>query len=92
MRIETTKEPFFEFGSALNFAQINGGIAINVVPDICEANIDIRLIPSQKKETVLSQIENELNKIKENDKSFDYKIETMQSYEYNGLTNLLTFA
>jgi len=81
MKIETAKEPFFEFGSALNFAQISGGIAINVVPDKCEANVDIRLIPSQNKAKVLSQIENELGKIKENDGLLDYKIEIMQSYE-----------
>lgn len=81
MRLETINEPFFEFGSAMNVAQINGGIAINVVPDKCEANIDIRLIPSQKKEQVLIVIEKELNGIKSEDKSFDYKIEVMQSYK-----------
>ena len=51
------------------------------MPERCEANIDIRLIPSQNKEQILSQIENELNEIKIGDKTFDYKIEVMQSYE-----------
>jgi len=40
-------EPFFEFGSSLNISQINGGVAINIVPDKCEVNLDIRLLPSQ---------------------------------------------
>jgi acetylornithine deacetylase/succinyl-diaminopimelate desuccinylase-like protein len=81
MEFESAKEPFFEFGSALNFAQIDGGIAINIVPDRCEAKIDIRIIPSQNKEKILSQIEEVLNRLKIKDKSFDYKVEIMQSYE-----------
>lgn len=37
---------FFEFGSALNVSQISGGVAINMVPDCCEALLDIRLLPN----------------------------------------------
>lgn len=74
-------EPFFEFGPTLNVAQINGGIAINVVPDKCEIKIDIRLVPSLTKEEVLNRINQELEKIKKDDGSFDYAIEIMQHYQ-----------
>jgi succinyl-diaminopimelate desuccinylase len=57
-------EPFFEFGSSLNISQINGGVAINIVPDKCEANIDIRLLPSQTKDEVLDILKAKLNELK----------------------------
>ncbi|HOI97915.1 MAG TPA: M20/M25/M40 family metallo-hydrolase, partial [Candidatus Pacearchaeota archaeon] len=49
-------EPFFEFGSSLNVSQISGGTAINVVPDKCEALLEIRWLPSQTKEKILETI------------------------------------
>ena len=36
---------------------INGGVAINVIPDMCEAEIDIRLLPGQDQSEVLSKLE-----------------------------------
>lgn len=50
LNLGSRTEPFFEFGSSLNVSQINGGIAINIVPDKCEIKLDIRLLPSQKRE------------------------------------------
>ena len=49
-------EPFFEFGSSFNISQINGGMAINIVPDKCEAFVEIRLLPSQGKNEILETI------------------------------------
>jgi len=66
-------EPFFEFGSSLNVSQINGGVAINIVPDKCEANLDIRLLPSQTKEEVLNKIKSKLDELK-----IQYELETLQ--------------
>ena len=57
-------EPFFDFGSSLNISQINGGVAINIVPDKCEANLDIRLLPSQMKDDVLNAIRVKLDELK----------------------------
>lgn len=74
-------EPFFEFGSSLNISQINGGVAINIVPDKCEVNIDIRLLPSQTKGEVLDTIKIELNKLK-----IQHDLELLQ-YEGAYLTN-----
>ncbi len=66
-------EPFFEFGSSLNVSQINGGVAINIVPDKCEVNLDIRLLPSQTKEEVLNKIKSKLDELK-----IQYELDILQ--------------
>lgn len=66
-------EPFFEFGSSLNISQINGGVAINIVPDKCEANLDIRLLPLQTKEEVLNKIKSKLDGL-----NIQYELEVLQ--------------
>lgn len=66
-------EPFFEFGSSLNISQINGGVAINIVPDKCEVNLDIRLLPSQTKEEILKTIKERLGDLK-----IQYELEELQ--------------
>lgn len=81
LNFDKQAEPFFEFGSSLNVSQINGGVAINIVPNKCEANIEIRLIPSQTKEEILQLIKNGLNKL-----NIQYKLEVLQ-YEPAYLTN-----
>lgn len=74
------KEKFFEYGSSLNVSLIKGGEAVSVVPDKCEAIIDIRTLPSQKSKQVLKEITQELKKIKKKDKNFNFKIEVFQVY------------
>ncbi|MDP3769969.1 MAG: M20/M25/M40 family metallo-hydrolase [bacterium] len=66
-------EPFFEFGSALNVSQINGGVAVNIVPDKCEANLDIRLLPSQTKENILKMIREKLDEL-----NIQYQLKELQ--------------
>lgn len=66
-------EPFFEFGSSLNVSQINGGVAINIVPDKCEASVDIRLLPSQTKDEILETIKSKIDKLK-----IHYNLEVLQ--------------
>lgn len=81
LNLEEKTEPFFEFGSSLNVSQINGGVAINIVPDKCEANIDIRLLPSQAKEEILDTIKTKIDELK-----IQYNIEVLQ-YEQSFLTD-----
>jgi len=80
------KEPFFDYGSSFNVSLIEGGIAINIVPDKCEAKIDIRFLPSQSKEEILNKISNELKKLKRKNSNISYEIEVLQS-ETAFLTN-----
>src|SRR3989338_5389806 len=73
LNLSQKTEPFFKFGSSLNISQINGGVAINIVPDKCEANIDIRLLPSQTKDEVLDIIKAKLDELK-----IQYNLEILQ--------------
>lgn len=57
---KTTKGSFFWFGPKITVSQISGGQAINVVPDKCFINVDIRLVPEQTKNQVLEQIKKSL--------------------------------
>ena len=41
----------------LTVATMNSGSAINVVPDLCELGIGLRLLPDQNKEEIVAQIE-----------------------------------
>lgn len=83
--IGAKKEPFFEFGSSLNISQIHGGVAINIVPDRCEALVDVRLVPSQSKEEVIGQIKKELEGLGKNSQ-FKFELEELQ-YEPAYLTD-----
>lgn len=79
LQLEGQTEPFFEFGSTFNIAQINGGEAINVVPDKAEAFIDIRLLPSQQAQSFVQTIEEELRNLQRSDSDFQYALEVLQT-------------
>jgi len=53
---------------------INGGIAINIVPDSCKALVDCRLSYGQTKESISSDVRKELNKLKQKDKELSFSI------------------
>ncbi len=73
------KERFFEYGASLNVSLIKGGRVINVVPDKCEAIIDVRILPSQEPKMILKEIKAKLREIKRKDKEFNFKIELLQT-------------
>jgi len=75
------KEKFFEYGSNLNFSLIKGGRAINIVPDECEAAIDIRFLPSQNSKEILKEIYKKLGEVKMKDKDFKFKIEVLNFHD-----------
>lgn len=78
MDLGNKTEPFFNFGSSLHISQINGGVAINIVPDKCEASIDIRLLPSQTKKETVDRITKTLENLKDEDPIFKYSLEILQ--------------
>jgi len=67
-------ERFFEFGSSLNISQINGGTAINIIPDKCEIDLDIRLLPTQKEENIITEIKKKINEL-----GIKYELDILQS-------------
>lgn len=56
---------------------IKGGTAINIVPDYCEATIDIRLMPGQTKEGVKKEILNCIKKLKQKDPQIKTEIQDL---------------
>jgi acetylornithine deacetylase/succinyl-diaminopimelate desuccinylase-like protein len=50
-----------------NVGTVHGGTAVNVVPDLCEIEIDRRLIPGDTAEQVVSHVNTALEKLQETD-------------------------
>jgi len=42
---------------------IHGGVKVNIVPDSCEADVDIRVLPGQHKEYVIKELEQVISSI-----------------------------
>lgn len=53
---------------------IEGGVVNNVVPGECTITVDRRTIPGETDETVLAEVREKLDAIKETDPNFDYEI------------------
>ncbi|MDI6602630.1 MAG: ArgE/DapE family deacylase [Patescibacteria group bacterium] len=56
LKLRYKSDKFFPFGPKLTVSTIKGGLAINIVPDRCEIEIDIRTLPFQTREEILEQI------------------------------------
>jgi len=56
---------------------IRGGSGINIVPDYCEATVDIRLMPGQTKEQVKKEVLACIKKLKKNDSLLKVKIQDL---------------
>ncbi|WAG68001.1 ArgE/DapE family deacylase [Clostridium estertheticum] len=62
-------------GPTLNIATISGGVQVNVVPDMCKMQIDIRTVPGQNHQEILSDIKELLAEIESSSKAkFDIKV------------------
>ncbi|MFW6074088.1 MAG: M20 family metallopeptidase [Chloroflexota bacterium] len=53
---------------------IEGGVAHNVVPGECTISVDRRTIPGETEESVLAEIREQLDAVKEDEPRFDYEI------------------
>lgn len=70
LRMELEAEPT-EFGTyfpatpyvALNIAQINGGEAINIVPERCVVDLGVRVLPGMDSTTVIPRIRKEIESV-----------------------------
>ncbi|WP_408011441.1 M20 family metallopeptidase [Pseudalkalibacillus sp. A8] len=81
--IKKIKDPILE-NASLTVTQIKGGIAINVVPSLCEIEIDRRLLDGETEEVVMKQIENVLQNIAKIN-NIDYELE---NYLFLPATNI----
>jgi acetylornithine deacetylase/succinyl-diaminopimelate desuccinylase-like protein len=65
----------------LNIGAIRGGTKINVVPDRCEIEVDRRMLPGEKKEEVLREMEGILDSLQSQDSLFQYRMEEIDFAE-----------
>ncbi|MDQ0272085.1 M20 family metallopeptidase [Cytobacillus purgationiresistens] len=59
-------------------APVSGEAQINVVPDQCMTTLDIRTVPGQNHQTLISQMNGILQKLKENDQDFKAELEVIE--------------
>ena len=59
--------------------EIHGGKAVNVVPDRCSIKIDIRTVPDQNHQSIISDLETICSELKENNPRFEAQIATVKS-------------
>lgn len=81
MTLPTRKEDFFEFGNRMTFSMIEGGKAINIVPDTCNAKLDVRTTPANNKEDVDNLVQEVINELSNNDDDFDIDVEYLVGNE-----------
>ena len=63
---------------SINIGKISGGIKINIVPSICKALIDIRIVPGMNREDVIVPIREFVDELKENDPEFKAEVNITQ--------------
>jgi len=68
-------------GCTMSINQIQGGQAINVVPDHCSIKIDIRTVPGQDHDAILGSFQQLLEEMKNKDSEFSVDIKTARSVE-----------
>lgn len=62
----------------INVTTINGGVKVNIVPEVCKIMIDRRLVPGETKESCENELKEIIDRIKQEDTNFkcDYRITT----------------
>ncbi len=69
-QLPVSRTPLFAFGSRFTFSQIQGGSAVNMVPDSCKVKLDVRTVPELKKHMLDQLLNKTLAKLKSQDKEF----------------------
>lgn len=59
----------------ISIGTVKGGVKDNIIPDLCEASVDRRLIPGEEPEEAESELIELLESIKRRDKDFRYRLE-----------------
>lgn len=78
LKLKGKVNKFFPFGAKITISQIEGGRAINLVPDECKIKIDIRTLPEQTKEEILDEIKNLIQNLQQKDKDLKAEIKPYQ--------------
>ena len=79
---EITAEPHKLLGScSMSINTISGGNALNVVPDKCSIGIDIRTLPGQDRQDIITNLEKILAKLKSENPQFDAKVSFLRQLQ-----------
>ena len=75
LSIRHEPHPLYPQGVTINLGEtLNGGLEYCIIPGYAEAKNDIRVLPGMKKETVLEDLNNFLNKLRDEDKELDIEL------------------
>ena len=64
---------------SMSINTIQGGKALNVVPDQCSLGVDIRTLPQQDHQTIIQRLAEMLTKLAKNEPDFKARISTLRS-------------
>lgn len=78
LKFKSKASKFFPFGTKITISEIEGGRAINLVPDECRVKVDVRTLPGQTKEKILDEIEDLIQDLKQKDKDLKAEIKPYQ--------------
>ena len=81
MKLPKSRNSLFSFGPRLTFSAIEGGRAINMVPDSCQAKIDIRTIPEINKKMLDLKLKRIAKSLKTEDMDFDIDVDYLVGHE-----------
>lgn len=66
--------------STIAVTMLNAGIKTNVIPEVARAHLDIRLIPEEKREAVIDMIREIINRLSEEDRNINVKVNELLYY------------
>lgn len=69
--------PLYEGKPVVEAGKIEGGYKVNQVPDLAEAQVDIRLLPGQSPDGVLAEMRALFNRLKKEDPELEVTVEPM---------------
>ncbi|MDQ6985389.1 MAG: M20/M25/M40 family metallo-hydrolase [Candidatus Dojkabacteria bacterium] len=81
IKIPNGDNPLFPFGSRMTVSMIQGGKAINIVPDECSIFVDIRTVPEVTKKDIDRLIESKIIEIKNEVVDIDLDYEYLDGKE-----------
>ena len=61
-------------GCSLSVNRIAGGSGVNIVPDVCSIDVDIRTLPGQSSEAIVGWVQTILNELAQHDETFKGEI------------------
>ncbi|QKY68299.1 M20 family metallopeptidase [Lentibacillus sp. CBA3610] len=73
---ETYTFPGMDY-TTVNIGMIEGGTKINVVPDLCEIEVDFRVTPEHTIEEIYNRVENLINQLEKEDEQMEIVIENI---------------